>query len=353
MANRAAQELEALLSLGSGPVDAGAELERLDAESEIDVPSGGSGKAKFATPEALATAVGASFILGPIGGLLLGAAQGIIGKQMRQGQLDAIAAEANALAEADELVASTFDAQRAGLSNPHDIQQLNTIQSQYDAARKLMQSPFEETKAKGMALMQQALEAQRAFDVRQEEQAIAAAQAEETALRELGAENYSRFRTSQGNFMKESAPYMEVRQATLNALNALDRGTPVDQYAAIKMLEKALDPGSIVRPAEQEAWGKLGSIYERANVLVNKMGKGESLSPSQVDQMIDLLGSIENESYKIQVERENRYSDELDDIFLGDAPTTDKYRNNFRLAAPLKHITLLSDEELETLDRGR
>ena len=71
--------------------DNAANLKKLeDARGEFNVGAGG--EASFALPEALATAVGVGWLLGPVGGLAMGIAQGILGKKEKQNALDAFAA---------------------------------------------------------------------------------------------------------------------------------------------------------------------------------------------------------------------------------------------------------------------
>lgn len=283
-------------------------------------------EAEFALPEAVATAVGAGFILGPIGGLLLGAAQGILGKRMEQSELDAIAA----YDDVDATFMETIDRQMMEADSPEDVEQLSTMATQQTAARRMLASPVPQIRQQGAMLQAKLFDAQRAYAIKQEEQAIQADVRAENTERELGQENYSRFRTARDKFMQESAPFLEVRNATANILNALQRGSPVDQYAAAKLMDKALDPTSVVRPEEAEAWGQIGSVWQRANVFMEKLRSGQTLAPEQAAEMEALARSIENQSYEMQIAREARYADEIDDIGL---PV--KYHDNFRLATPL------------------
>src|SRR5690606_34201009 len=156
----------------------------------------------------------------------------------------------------DEIAAALFDKQRMTAASPEDLAQLDVLQSQYAIASKMLRSPYAETQNRGSALMAQVMEAQRQYEIKNEEQLIAAQQREEEIERAIGQEGYNRYKDSRDNFMRESAPYLEVRAATQNILGALRRGTAVDMYAAAKLMDKALDPGSVVRPEEAEAWGQ-------------------------------------------------------------------------------------------------
>lgn len=313
--NKAAQALEDLINLGPErpPVDPGE-----------------TGEAGFAALPAAVTAIGASAILGPVAGLVLGGVQGILGKRARQDELDRAAEEAEILAQSDDIAAAVFDSQRMAAQNPADLRQLDVLQSQYAVASKMLRSDVPETRARGAQLMQQVMGAQRAYEVQNETQLIAAEQREEDALRALGQENYSRYTDSRDNFMAESQQYLEVRGATVNLVDAIERGTAIDQYAAIKLVEKALDPTSVVRPEEQQAWGGLASAMERANIWLERLKSGKSLSPEQLAGLKNLALSIEGQAFEIQKRREARYHDEIIDIGL---PA--KFHDNFRLAEPL------------------
>lgn len=314
--NKAAQALEDLINLTPERV----EPEQVDSD----------GEASFAALPAAVTAIGATAILGPLAGVILGGAQGILGKRARQGELDRAAEEAEILAQSDEIAAAVFNSQRMNARTPADLRQLDVLQSQYAAASKMLRSNIPETRARGAQLMQQVMTAQRAYEVKNEEQLIAARQREEDALRSLGQEQYNRYTDSRDNFMKESQQYLEVRGATVNLVDAIERGGAIDQYAAIKLLEKALDPTSVVRPEEQEAWGGLASAMDRANIWLERLKSGKSLSAEQLAGIKNLALSIERRAFEIQKRREARYYDEITDIGL---PA--RFHDNFRLAEPL------------------
>ena len=87
MANKAQTALQGLLVMQEDGKAASANSKKLlDARNDFDVTAGG--EAEFALPEAMATAVGAGWLLGPVGGLLMGVAQGVLGKKEKQAALD-------------------------------------------------------------------------------------------------------------------------------------------------------------------------------------------------------------------------------------------------------------------------
>ena len=64
--NKAQAELESLLNIQGHGQDAAANLAKLENQTQDVMPSG-DGEAGFALPEALATGIGAAWLLGPAG----------------------------------------------------------------------------------------------------------------------------------------------------------------------------------------------------------------------------------------------------------------------------------------------
>jgi hypothetical protein len=104
-------------------------------------PQGERVGALAGVPEGLATAIGATFLLGPVG-LLLGGAQGILSRRMEQGALDKAAAEAAANQALDEEINSQLDsaASFTGATDT-DQAQLKDLQTRYAQLNQLSQHP--------------------------------------------------------------------------------------------------------------------------------------------------------------------------------------------------------------------
>lgn len=327
MPNKAQQELQSLLDSTADTITAGDALTRLRQSRSrpgVQIPS--DDEAKFAAPEALATAVGASFVLGPVGGVLLGVAQGILGKREQQNALDAWADEQGVLNQADGIFNDELERLATTTTNPNDLEQLSAMQTQKDAALRMMMSSSPDLREQGAAALAEFQTNLNAYTVRQEEQRIAKESDDARIRRELDNEQFTRYESLQDDFTNESQNFTDVMQATDIALQALSSGTPADLWAASILVNKSLDPTGIVRQEEAEAVGKMGSLWEKANVILEKARSGETILPEQRRELSGLLDTIRTTVTKHQLAREARYSDEVDDAQL---PL--KYHDNFRL----------------------
>lgn len=306
-----------------------AEKMRRQQELEAAKQRGEEPKAKTNVAKSLLVGVLSGAVFGPLAGLLIGGSSGILDKKNRQNSLDMMAERDGAFGEINAIFDAQLDSFVDNARSEDDLLQAEALRTTKNAAMKMIANPTLQTE--GAKMLEKFYSDMNEYAVRQETQQIAADIREEEAVRALGQEGYDRYRTSKGNFDTESAPYFAVRQSTENLIGALNRGTAVDQYAAIKLLEKALDPRSVVRPEEQEAWGQLTSLYGQVDVFKERLSTGKSLLPEQVRQLKELAYSIEGKSFEFQQGRETRYADENQDIEL-----PQKYRDNFQIASELE-----------------
>ena len=326
VANKAQQELESLLNMQGQAESAEGNLAKLT-EARRSFTVGEPGEEGFAFPEAAVTAVGVGWLLGPAGGLLMGIAQGILTRNERQSALDSYMQDMGILEETDSVFNDQLERLALTTENPNDLEQLSALQTQKDAALRLMASASPELQQRGSELLSDFSTRLNDYTLLQEEQRIQAETLEAEQRRELDQEQYSRYQTSINNFRSESQGYESVMQATDIALDALQNGTPSDLWAAGILINKALDPASVVRQEEAEAVGALGSIWDKANVYMEKARSGQTMLPEQRQELSGLLYRLRESNTEFQLAREARYADEVNDIGL-----PDKYRNNFRLA---------------------
>jgi hypothetical protein len=330
MANLAAQNLAALTQAAQGEQekaerqaaaarDAGMRGASLGRQQEAE-------EADFAGPEALATAVAAGFILGPAGGLLMGLAQGFLGKKERQNILDQQAKDNEALNDSRAILESQFDNLRQGATGPEDLRILDGLQTQQDAAFRLLFSGTPQLQEQGMALLQNVQGEINTFAAAQETQRIEADVRDAELQRVLSQESYDRFNSIKVRFDDDSRGYEEVMGATNVAMEALTKGSPADLWAAGILVNRALDPTSVVRPEEAAAVGKLGSLWTQAEVILEKARNGTTILPEERRNLQSLLGTIQQGAQQIQLAREARYFTELED-----AEVPVRYWDNFRL----------------------
>ena len=183
--NIALEELENLAGMQGEAQDTEANLNKLqEARTQFMTQRSGD-KAKFDTPNAMATAVGVGWMLGPAGGLLMGLAQGILGKQEQQRAIDAYAQDTNVANATNNIFNDELDRLAMSVTNPGDLEQLSTMQTQKDAALQMMQSASPELQQKGTELLADFSTQLNDYTVRQEEQSIAASALDTQLRRDL------------------------------------------------------------------------------------------------------------------------------------------------------------------------
>ena len=333
MPNRAAEELQNLIAMQGDAAQSQSNVQSIQntrnpvhemalkrAAENRDMEAG------FSTPEAVATAVASGFILGPVGGILMGVAQGILGKQAKQNVLDQFAAENEVYGSVDEMLNGQFDRLAAAATNPNDLEQLATLQTQKDTAMKMLTSGSQKLQAQGESLLADMFGQLNEYTDLQETQKIAAEAYDAELKRALSQEQYDRFTNIKIRFDDDSQQYEDILGATNTAIQALQDGSPADLWAAGILVNKALDPTGIVRQEEAEAVGALGSLFTKGEVILQKALDGTTILPEERNNLMSLLTTIQGGAKQIQLSREARFLTEL-----ADAEVPQKYWDNFRL----------------------
>ena len=219
MASKAQEGLQNLLEIEGQTQSSAANLAKLQEARTQFIASGGD-EADFAMPEAMATAIGVGWLLGPVGGLLMGVAQGILGKREEQSLLDQYAADQGVMTDLNDIYNDAFERAAIAANTPEELAQILSWQSQADAGFRMSQgSP--ELREDGATMMSEAMAGLNELNVTNEVQAIEARAEDARLKRELDDTQYSRYTSSIGSFRAESAGYEGVMQATDIAL---DRG---------------------------------------------------------------------------------------------------------------------------------
>ncbi len=354
MTNKAQEELQALLDMQDDAQQSQANLAKIESSRHDFVAQSSGGSAKFDMAQALPFIVGASWIMGPVGGLLVGLAQGILGKRARQNALDAYNDEMGTLEATQDIFHDEISRQALLASSPEDIAQLSAIQTQMDAAVEMMSSASPELQQQGGDLLSDASVRLNEYTVRQETQQIAADAYDAQLQRDLDKEDLANYKTAIAAFKAESTRYEDMMQATDIALDALANGTPADLWAAGILVNKALDPTGIVRKSESDAIGEIGSYWEQANVFMERARSGQTLLPNQRKELSALIYSMRETNTKFQLAREARYADQNEDMKM---PA--EYRNNFRLVTSvpaaatgdMKNVATLPSEDIDKAAR--
>lgn len=304
MGNRAQKELQNLLEMRGEVQDAGANLAALQ-QQRNQFGAIEEEDAKFATPEALATAVGASFILGPVGGLLMGLAQGILGKQERQNAIDQFNRENAAYGEMNAVINDEFDRLSAGVTNDEDLAQLSTLQSNKDAAMKLLESGSPELVEQGMAMFQEVQTGMHEWAKTQETQRIEGEVRDAQIARDLDTQQQGNFKGLLDDYDSQSANYKQTVLASNQAMELIERGNPVDIVAALIAVNKTLDPSSVVRPEEAKALVAGGDLLEQAQrKLEEYAGSGLPLGVEDRKELMTMVQGLTNQARGFQMQRD-------------------------------------------------
>ena len=355
MANKAAAALASLASMGGNIAqleDGNTALNRLEPDQNIrgatPVQDDDKGEAKFGTAEAIATTVLSSLILGPVGGLLLGGAQGWLKKQADQTILDQIATEQNVLTDAAATYDDVLQQAKDSATSEEDLAQIAVLEAQRSASIDLMTSGDVALRDQGLEAFAKFEAGLQAYSTLQETQQIAE-DAEQTRLGvELTARQLSSYNKSIDSFRSESSLFEATMQSTNQALIALESGSPADIWASSILMNKALDPESVSRESESAAVQAQGTRIEKWQARANKeLSTGSGMSAETRRLYKNLVRDIQANVTGFQLAREARFMDEAIDNEL-----PDHYLDNFRLASTLPNIETfhIPDDEPTTVD---
>ncbi len=296
-ANRALQALSQAQSLiqDQGQVeDAATALARVeDMRPQFDGDDAG-----FALPESVATAVAAGFILGPVGGLLMGAAQGFLMQRERQGILDAVAEEQGALSSAADVVQERInDAYAQPGNSPQDIEYLDNVQARLDMAGRMYRSGNLQLMRDAQPLLEGALTELQTFTTQQEQQAIEASVRENTERLALGEQQYNRHTALLASFDAETQPFRDTYQRAQQARELLARGSSADVLGVLASMPLIINPqAGATSEGEVAIWSGVGNLFDRLeNKIEKELGEG-GLTRATRQELADVVDTVSNQS---------------------------------------------------------
>lgn len=328
MANKAQTELQGLLDMQAQSETRAANMRKLQGTGS-EFAADTDGEADFATPEALALGVGAAWLLGPAG-LLVGAAAGIMGKREEQRALDAFAAETQILNESNQVINNEFDmAELAAGDNLEERMQVSAYRAMFDKGSKMQMTPY--SKDAGAALIGEAITGLTQIQITNEEQRIDAETREAQRTRDLDKDQASAHRSLLSAYDAQSANYEETVKQSQAARQAIISGDPISLNAALIMVNKALDPTSVVRPEEAKALGNVGTLIDQASTKIGEwIETGAPISETQQKELYGLIDTIENTARSFQIKRDMRFQERAIDQRL-----PERYVNDFRRVTDL------------------
>lgn len=345
--NRAAEELQRLTQAAQEPLEAARQVESLrDTRGASGLTRAAlersGGEAGFALPEALVTAVGGSFLLGPVGGILLGVGQGILGKEAKQNALDQFAAQSEVFDNTSDAISMQLDRYAAQAQTPEDLAVIDALQTQAGTAIEMMRTPG--LQEKGGALLEDFYDKLNSYAATNEEQRIADEQYRAELERTIGKEQLALYDGMISRFENQSADYETIIGSTNTALAALDGGSPAQISGAATLVAKALDPRGVVRPEDEAKWSTMGNLRDRFLAIVEQTVGDGGTTVTQRNEMKTIIEDIRREANKIQLSREARFLNEaidknLPDRLLDNFTLVDKLDQNANRPLPEEQST--------------
>lgn len=301
MANKAAANLAALNQDIDEIEDAATALARISPDNATQQAPGDT--AEFGTPEAIATAVFATVLLGPIGGILVGGAQGLLKKQSDQKLLETLANEQSLLNTSLDIRSDQLTAFRDSAVNANDLEQIEVMQTKLDVANEYIKGGNPEQAA---AIMQ-GLDTDMQTHARNQETDRVAFEAEVKAdKRQLGLDTYARYDGMRNTYDAQSAGWIARQEAIKIGRGALMTNNPAMLNTAMVMINKAIDADSAVLQGEKDSTAAMGTLWDKAQNILNQVGDGAQLTASQRRQFGEAFDQIDDISTAIQLRIDQR-----------------------------------------------
>lgn len=316
--NKAAQELAALTQATQGTADQAQRMAAQDREAgtAMGKPQAydrdGDGEASYAVPEGIATAVAAGFILGPVGGAVMGLAQAWLGKQERQNILDQWAEDNDTWDNVQGVLNERLDNLSSTATNSNDLEQLGAFRAQQDAALKLVRSANPNMQQRGIDMLSNIDTEVNDYTERQETQRIEQEAIDAQIARELTAEQRTLFRDELNRFDDQSENYLATIEKANEIRAQLRSGNPATLAAAIVGVVKLQDPTSAAMEGEVGAWRSVGNLTDKFMGYVNQLDEGRPLTTGQAEDLNTLVDNIVTARKEMQLNRQSRVRDRLD-----------------------------------------
>lgn len=173
---------------------------------------------------------------------------------------------------------------------------------------------YEQMAARSVDAQQRAQAAQQAAQLRQDAQQERMQLQRELGLMRVGQaqaaqgmrqdQNQWRFEDSMGKqFDSLSKNYNEELNATQKVAQLAPgmlgrRPTAIEQQSMIVLLNKFLDPNSVVREGEFDRVAKAQGLVDRASNLINRLGHGELMSDHLINQIVQMSKFYEGAARK-------------------------------------------------------
>lgn len=316
MTNVAAASLAALTQLGgqqaevAGSGDALARTQSMvedanqgtSATTKVD---GGSG-----VGEAVAAGLAASFILGPIGGLIMGATTGFLKRRSEQNVLDTLADRENAITASYDTMRAGFEADLSDDMSQLDREQVAGNLASLEAGYQMMLDP--NTQQAGAQIYAQSVMAQERWRTQNEVQAINLERERVQDEIAFGKETRATHERLLGNFEAASATFDSQQRAIAEMRSALNKGDSAGALQVFSQLPLLINPqAGAVTDSELEMWNGLGNRLNKLQQIIDtELGTG-GLTDDTRREMLGLLDRFDESSFMSQRALEQRTGREV------------------------------------------
>lgn len=298
MGGKAAQELQDLGFMQQHAENQAANVNKVMSGSEA---MSSAGEAGFAFPEALATGIGAAWLLGPAG-LLLGVAQGILVKKEEQNAIDAYAAQSEAITDSQQVIFSEIDRQMLA-ANPEDLDTLSGIRSMVDYAGEMATVDPE----RSAQAIETAYANLNAMQVKNDEQAVSQRVLDAQIKRDLGQEGFNRHSSLLTDFENDSANFEAQVQSANNVIEAVNRGDGAALTAALGTMPLLINPqAGATSEGEVDIWRSVRGKFDSLVGMVQKeLGSG-GMTDATRKELIQVAEQYKRNAYSQQQFVESR-----------------------------------------------
>lgn len=282
----------------------------VDLEGPIEKPEADEeGNAMFGTAEALATGVLASVLLGPVGGILVGFAQGLLVKKEEQGILDTLSERENALTASMNTTMDAWNELNNAATTPEDKRTLNVIRSQIEGGAELAMNADPRMSAQGQQTLAQGQAGMLAFANTQDQQKIARGALDRADERQLGRDGFADYNLMEGDYSAKSAGWQKRGTAIEIGREALRTNNPAMLNTALVMINKAIDEDSAVLQGEKDSTAAIGSFVDSMHNFLAGFDEGTQMTAGQRRDQDENLRMIADISDGIQSRVDTRFQE--------------------------------------------
>lgn len=283
MSNKALEQLQFVNDLVESGERSTEQVQSTQAEiraSQVSTAGNDKQQAGFSAPEALVTALGVGWLLGPAGGVLAGIAQGILGKQAKQNALDQYARDSEILSQGSDIWSDSMAVSLDNADNVFDVEQLTGIDNLFQRGLLNSRAASPELQRLGAEQMAQAEVQKNEFNVRQEEQFNQYVVADQVAKKALDDQAYKRMQELRGQFRVDTDGFENRISIANNVIQSLRRGDGAAVTAALAQMPLLLNPqAGATSEGEVNIWtGVDGVINRLLGDIQQEFGEGSQLT---------------------------------------------------------------------------